>query len=518
MKRRYYQKDCKTAIQSLWNEGLNKLAAVLPTGGGKTFIFGDIIKDYLRDNPNEKVVVVSHLSILTTQNTERFKKDWDINADILQAQRMPAADARCIITTMQSFSNEDKVNLWRSQGSFWKFDPMDVGLIVVDEAHRMGSVSYTRIQDNFPDAKILGFTATPFRSNKLMTDMFDRVAYTISMQELIDKKFLVPPQLNHVPFDTSDTASMYGNMVNIYKERHDGEKAVIYVKTIEEAELLRNIFVDSGIGASAVTSKLTGAARDNLLEEFRNGRGPEVLTTVDVLTAGFDSPNIKAIFMPYKVSSVTTYLQRVGRGLRTYEGKTHCDLYVGATSPNIEKGFWEKITKQMLNQGRTDYDNFLDIMEFGENDYSAEQYTWTLDVVAMAKDVREKGGNRLHDMIVNMDFPNDMLNCFVECPPVLVGSKTKPASAGQVKYVEGLIKRKINGSLSAAEATAIINSFRKASGKVPPEEFVPSGKHKGKLYFEVPWAYWSVLKKKDRGNYLLRKYNALRASKGLKVI
>lgn len=506
---RGYQNESINGVREAFTKGVRKAACVLPTGSGKTTIFGAICKSYNERNPNKRAVVISHLSLLTSQTGDRFAEEWDIKSGVLQASKYPDTDVQTIITTMQSFSMEEKLNQWEGKSHFGigDYKRLNIGLLIIDECHRVGSDSYSDILAMFPDAHVIGFTATPFRKNKLMTNLFEEVSYTISTQELIDQKYLVPPLLNQLDFNATDQAEMFSNIINTYKTRHNGHKAVVYLKTIAEAELLRNVLVDAGISSSAVTSKLTGKRRDEVLSDFRSGGGADILTTVDVLTAGFDSPNLRAIFMPYKVGSVTTYLQRVGRGLRIDEGKTHCDVYVDNDAPSIEAGFWEKITKQMLNTGRKEYDNLEDLVEYGENDFSSEEYLWTKEVVAMARTARMKGMETLYNQIVNKEFPKEMLEVFVKDIPCTTrkGAKTKPTDK-QLWYLRD--KGFDTVGLTKQECSAMIDAHRRSQGWVPPQdEIVPSGKHKGKHFSKVPPMYWkSIAKYKGDVHNAYQKY------------
>lgn len=497
---RDYQHECKQAVFRDIGEGHKKIACVLPTGSGKTTIFGSIVEEYTRNNQGKRVIIVSHLGLLVTQTSDRMREEWGVRTGVLQADRYPKREDNTIITTMQSLRELKKILRWASSQNFYANTPasLNIGMIIIDECHYAGSESYKNIMSYFPEAVILGFTATPFRQNKLMTDIFDKVSYTKSMQDLIEDKYLVEPKLNLVPFDTTDQADMFAKMVSIYREKHSGQKAVIYLKTIEESKLCTQIFRESGITSRSVTSELTGAPRDELLADFRNGGGPDVLTTVDVLTAGFDCPNLRALFIPYRVGSVTTYLQRVGRGLRLDEGKTYCDIYAGSSSPGIEEGFWEEINKKMLIQGRKveDYDSLLDLLEYAENDMSIEQYQWTQDVVNMANEVKAKGMHRLFDMIVHEEFPREMLNTFVENPPMTTRKNAKtPPTKPQLGYL-GANNIDATG-LTKQECSAIIMGHKRANGWVPPkDEVVPEGKHRGKHFSEVPPSYWFFLSKK----------------------
>ena len=507
---RGYQSDCKRAVFDDFASGYNKLACVLPTGSGKTTIFGAICKDYTRAFPNERILIVSHLGLLVSQTGGRFRTEWGIPTGVLQGATYPKRDDKVIVTTMQSSREENKIANWaRKVGSFSSDkDRLNVGLIIIDECHYAGAKSYDTIVEHFPEAKVLGFTATPFRKNKLMTDMFDKVSYTCSAQEMIDQGYLVRPELNLVDFDTTDQVDMFSKMLTIYKERHVGTKSVIFLKTIQEANDCAMVFKAAGIKASAITSEFIGEGRDQLLNEFRLGGGPDVLTTVDVLTAGFDSPNLRSIFIPYKVGSVTTYLQRVGRGLRPHGDKKHCDIYCGSISPGIEAGYWEKITEEMLKGGKRsvdDYDDLYEMIEYAKELMSKERYEWTVEVVNVAKAVKEKGLHNIHDMMVKQQFPEEMLDVFIKFPPMVTSKNSKvPATPKQV-YV--LNKAGLNPNVTKQEASAMIMAFKRASGWVPPkDEIVPAGKHQGKHWSEVPPVYIAWTMKNNFGSDVARAY------------
>jgi superfamily II DNA or RNA helicase len=500
---RDYQKDCVDStrdafINYIQEDKQTRVLNVLPTGAGKTVIFGNIIQSFLEKRPYSRVAVVSHLGLLVSQTAQRFREDWGVESGVLQADVYPSHRDRCIVTTMQSFREVNKLKSWAHQLPMFskEINRLNIELIIVDEAHYVGSDSYEKIMSNFPTATILGFTATPFRENKLMSNFFDVVAYTISMQELIDMGYLVRPNLNLVPFQAKDEAQVYKAVIDIYSKNHQAnkDKAVVYCKTIKQAKDLRNILVEHGISSEAVTSKLTGKGRDDLLADFRNGDGPEILTTVDVLTAGFDSPNLAAIFMPWKVNSVTRYLQRIGRGLRPHPGKTSCEIYVGSDSPGVKKGFWEKVHKQTMNAGRREWDNLLDELEYGKDSMTADQYSWTMDTVNLAKDVKSKGMTGLYDMIIQKEIPQELLGNLISSPPVKSRyRKSNPATDKQKYYLQRIGVDATN--LSSHEASSIIQADMEMKGLVKKEDRVPAGKWEGTPFNKVPYMYWQILGK-----------------------
>lgn len=494
---REYQSKCRDRVLDDIKSGHQKLLVIMPTGSGKTEVFAHIIKGYIAGT-DKKAVVVSHLGLLTSQTSVRFENDHNIKTGILQASVYPNANDRCIITTMQSFRVESKVDAYarkcNKMNADWLVeDSLNIGLIIIDETHFLGSDSYDKILAQFPNAIVIGFTATPFRENKLMSNLFDKVSYTISTQELIDQRWLVPPVLHGFEHDAEDQADTLGKILKIYREKHEGDKAVIFCKSIEQAIDARMLFSNAGYQCDAVTSKVSGIARDDILKKFAESNNLNVLTTVDVLTAGFDSPRLSVIFMPYQTKSVVKYLQRIGRGLRLSEGKNRCDIYVGGSDPELDKGFWEKIQKQAVGAGHPDTDTYTEDWELYKDIMTTARYEWTAQVVAMVKGIQKRGLVALGEMVNKKEFPKALLQDFVDIPPY-APSRSARATPKQVIAVGNILRMQPHSHLTKAEAGAIIRSFKRTQGFYKEWEIVKQGKHKDKLFEEIPYTYWNILK------------------------
>jgi len=94
MKLRVYQNEAISGVKQAIEDAVQKMAVVVPTGGGKTVIFGSIVKDYIKNNPGKSAVVVSHLGLLTKQTGDRFEKDWGFSSEVLQADRIPTGKSK----------------------------------------------------------------------------------------------------------------------------------------------------------------------------------------------------------------------------------------------------------------------------------------------------------------------------------------------------------------------------------------------------------------------------------------
>jgi superfamily II DNA or RNA helicase len=248
---RDYQLDCVEAVMEDLKEN-DRIGVIQSTGAGKTEQFIEISKRYIDDNPDKIVLVLSHLSILTSQTANRYRKRIPgLSVGILQGQRQPKISDKIVIATIQSAHDETKIRKWLRGRQF------KVGLIIADECHRLISTQTFEKARKQHHAKLIGFTATPFRENTLMTNLFGTISYTISMQELIDKKRLVPFELNQIiiPRDTSSDERIMKTLA-LYLEKEKDNPAVMYWQTVEEARTARNVFESYGISCSVVTGDL----------------------------------------------------------------------------------------------------------------------------------------------------------------------------------------------------------------------------------------------------------------------
>jgi len=275
--------------------------------------------------------------------------------------------------------------------------------------------------------------------------------------------------------------------LNLVRSNHVSDKCVVFMKTIKDSDAMAEIFNKAGFKAISVTSALDDKIREKVLVDVRDNKegSHQILTSVDVLSVGFDAPHLKAIIMPYGTGSVSLYLQRIGRGLRTAPNKTHCDIYIGGADPKIEQGKWEKITKKAMEAGRTEKKE-----EIPEGMGADEFKVFTLEKKLFMDRIKKANMTNLERMIGERKFPIEFLKHLVKSKPsnVMVGKATDK----QKEIINRFIKVPSEG-LSKSEASTIIDSISKARGwkDKPVEGTVPVGIHKGKLPSQVPWAYRS---------------------------
>jgi len=503
---RDYQLECVTSVFDTFNSGASSSLCVLPMSAGKTVIVGAIFKRFLDKNPTKRAVMLSHLDILTKQNSESLDDFWGLNTGILQAQSIPTVNKNCIVSTMQSFSNESKVRWWGGLDS--------IGLCCIDEAHLYGSKSYDDIVAMLPpDCILLGVTATPFRDNKDMSSLFETTSYTISMQELIDRKQLVPPILHHMQVDDyDDKKAIHMQILSVYLSKHKGEKSIVFVKTIKECNELEQLFRIAKVNAKAITSKLIGKQRDECIKGFKsNSEGSaDVLITVNVLTAGFSSNNVRSIFLPYKIGSVSAYLQRIGRGMRLDDGKDHVDIYAGGEHPTLSQERYDRMQRAMLTAGSREREEEFEEPELPEGTQDNDSIRYDADTVATMNQLKTAGFEALATQIVSDEFPQELLGILVEtkkCQHKIRSGETPYTSEANFLERNGVQADGMN----RLDATYAISALLELKG-IPREAlYVQGGKLDGKPYSLVTGMQKKYIAPQHRNSF----YDGDRANKAL---
>jgi DNA repair protein RadD len=232
-----------------------------------------------------------------------------------------------------------------------RFNPFK--LVVVDEAHHIAAASYLKIIDAAravnPECLIFGLTATPERGDsKSLRKVFSNIADQITLGELIRAGNLVTPRCFVIDIGTQDALSHVkktaadfdmGQVAQIMdkepltdrvvsewaKVAHD-RKTIAFASTVEHAQHVSAAFVAAGYRAAVVSGETPDAERGALLRALDRG-DLQIVVNCAVLTEGFDSQPVSCIVLLRPSSHRSTFIQMVGRGLRTVDP----ELYPGVT-------------------------------------------------------------------------------------------------------------------------------------------------------------------------------------------
>ncbi len=338
---RQYQKDNKEKIYEVW-ETKRSVMLQMPTGTGKTRLFSSIIKDIESysdsNNVDISILVMVHRMELIDQIVKTLLTHYNLKSGVIQAGYRQSPELCLQVASVQTLSR--RLEKWAEK----RFD-----FIIVDEAHHVPAESYIKIINAFPDAKILGVTATPYRLNgEGFTDIFDELIVSPSVKEFIDMGVLskydyysvrpnseIQRELDKIriyqggDYTDADMTRVCDNdhiraqVVETYLKYAKGKKGIIYTINKEHNYNLCCDFRRNGIRTVAIDSNTPTEIRLKYIDDFKNGK-IDIICNVNIFSEGFDCPDIEFIQLARPTQSLSMYLQQVGRGLRIAKGKEKC--------------------------------------------------------------------------------------------------------------------------------------------------------------------------------------------------
>ena len=401
---RPYQAEAKQAILAAWDEGYRKTLLVLPTGCGKTVVFSSVTENQV--NKGHRVLIMAHRGELLDQAADKLKEASGLDSVLEKAESTSLGSFLPVtVGSVQSLAQEKR--LARFPNNYFQD-------IIVDEAHHCLSDSYKRVLDHFPNANILGVTATPDRGDmKNLGEFFDSKAYEYSMTEAIREGYLCPIKAQMIPLelDIADvgissgdfSAGEIGHALEPYLHQIAsemanycrGRKTVVFLPLIATSQKFCAMLNDAGLRAAEVNGNSDD--RSEVLADFEAGKY-DVLCNSMLLTEGWDCPSVNCIVVlrPTKIRSL--YQQMVGRGMRLSPGKTELllldflwmterhDLCRPSALISKDEAIAKKIDERMVE----DADGFhlIEAEEQAERDILAERES------ALAKQLAEMRGKK----------------------------------------------------------------------------------------------------------------------------
>ena len=329
MELRPYQQEAKDAIFDQWASGVNKTLLVLPTGCGKTIVFAKVTEDCVRNG--DRVLILAHRGELLEQAADKILQTTGLNCAVEKAEQSCLGSwFRITVGSVQSLMRETRLA---------RFPEEYFDTIIIDEAHHCISDSYQRVLGHFPEAKVLGVTATPDRGDmKNLGQVFESLAYEYTLPKAIKEGYLSPIKAVTIPLRVDLTgvgvqsgdfkAGDLGTALDPYLEQIAAEmenycmekKTVVFLPLVKTSQKFRDILVSYGFRAAEVNGE--SQDRVEVLRDFAAGKY-NVLCNSMLLTEGWDCPDVDCVVVlrPTKVRSL--YCQMVGRGTRLAPGKDH---------------------------------------------------------------------------------------------------------------------------------------------------------------------------------------------------
>lgn len=307
MELRPYQKDCIATIDA---QPPGSYLVQMATGLGKTVTFANLPRH------GERMLILSHREELVEQPRRYFDCTYGVEraGDHANGEEVVSASVQSLVRRLERFS------------------PHDFGLIVCDEAHHAAASTYRKIFGYFQPSKLIGFTATPNRGDKVrLSDVFQKIVFQRDLRWGIQNGYLcgilckrvdigydlrsvhtrngdyAPGELDEAMEGTADA------IAQAYREHAAGATLIFAVSVHQAEEIARRIK-----GAVVVTGETKDRAA--IIRAFTAGEIPCIVNCM-VFTEGTDIPRVETVIVARPTQSEALYAQMVGRGLRLYPGK-----------------------------------------------------------------------------------------------------------------------------------------------------------------------------------------------------
>lgn len=448
---RPYQREAIEAVHEHWREW-DKELLVMTTGSGKTYTAKCIMENRLQQG---SVLFMAHRDELIEQARATFGDAGKIKG--------PECDIRPItVGSVQTLVNRPRYEGFKT--------------LIVDEAHHAVSDSYQKVLAQYPDAKVLGLTATPDR--KGLGNVFEGIAYEYGLRDAVKDGYLSPIVARTIPIDidltqvktrvgdfevTGLVEALEPYLPEIAKgmvEHAMDRKTIVFLPLVRMAQEFADMLRGYGFDAQEVDGASTD--RKEKLEWFANAGRGAVMCNAMLLTEGYDCPDVDCVVVlrPTKVRSL--YSQMIGRATRLAPGKTDClildflwlstrhDLCRPASLITDNDEDAEKVSERAVEDELELFDALTDVEEQRRN--------------ALAEAIRAnaKRKARLVDPLTFFVDVNEVANC--EYVPTFPWEK-EPATEKQVRLIE---QAGINADgMCKGQASRIIDTiFRRRDAKL----------------------------------------------------
>ena len=326
---RDYQIAADAAIRERWDGGHRRASVELPTGTGKTTLFGLLCKRLLAASSRTRILILGHRFEINAQAAGRLAEMTGILVDREQAEMQASSTARMVVGSVATL-----------RGARLKSWPADhFTHVIIDESHHEAAQGYKNILAHFASSKVAGFSATLDRLDKRsVLQCPEELVYRMTIEDAIHRGWLVPIVMRHVHVEGMDLDSVgkvagdlnQGELDKVMEQ----EKVLHQIArpVIEEVGNCR-ILVFGGPGvatcqrlaevlnryregfAREVNGTTDGDLRRDTLAAHRAGEFP-ALCNVDITTEGYDDPGIVVVVLGRKTMSRSKFAQMAGRGLR----------------------------------------------------------------------------------------------------------------------------------------------------------------------------------------------------------
>jgi superfamily II DNA or RNA helicase len=334
-------------------------------------------------------------------------------------------------------------------GNAEKLQIQNVGLVIIDEAHFN---SFRKLLSSFSNAFILGVTATPLSSNiKLpMYENYNELIIGDTIQSLIDHSYLA--KATTYSYDVGLTSlkigingdytvkssdelytnlAMQEKLIHAYRAHSLGKKTLIFNNGIRTSLGVLEIFKEAGFEIKHLDNTHSNEERKEILKWFKH-KPDAILTSVGILTTGFDEPTVESIILNRATKSLTLYFQMIGRGSRKLPHKDEFSI-IDLGNNAARFGLWTNpIDWQHIFRYPEQYlENLRDDAEI-ERNFS---YKMPLELIAKFKNTLD----------INFDVEGEFKNTIAknERPKIVIDKSIEHHADMCVDNTESLLEAKL---------------------------------------------------------------------------
>lgn len=322
-------------LDELINSGESRALLVSATGTGKTYASAFA----LRHLQPKRILFLLHREQVLRSAMRSYRRVFGNSKSLgLLSGTSDESDRDFVFATIQTLSRDDVLML---------FDPCDFDIIVIDEVHRAGAMSYQKVMSYFCPQLWLGMTASPDRPDGFdIYGLFDNnIAQEIRLNQALEYDLLCPfhyfgisdVTVNGQALEEDAAFSMLTsnerlthilNQAEYFGYSGDRVKGLVFCRNKEEARTLSGMMNERGYCTLALTGEDPQNVREYAVERLVAKPGMraynerlDYILTVDIFNEGIDIPDINQVIMLRPTISPIIFIQQLGRGLRKAEGK-----------------------------------------------------------------------------------------------------------------------------------------------------------------------------------------------------
>ena len=348
IKLRDYQHKTVELLRESFRTGHRTPLVRLPTGSGKTAIAGEIINMALAKG-KKVAFIVDRIALVDQASAHLFS--IGVDHGIIQGNNPLTDYAKPVqVVSIQTMNRRRP----------WEFD-----LAIIDEAHIVFK-AHKKIINDWNNIPFIGLSATPF--SKGLGLVYDDLINSISMPELIEQGYLVDaeafgpskPDMTGVKTTGNDynkkeageranDPKLVASIVSTWQKLSNKRQTICFATNVLHSKYIVEQFKLVNVKAAHIDAYTHSDDRRETIEQFKRGE-IKILSSVGVLTTGFDAPNAEVAILARPTKSLMLHIQMIGRVLRPFEGKDKALILDHAG--NIERlGFHTDPLPETLDMG-----------------------------------------------------------------------------------------------------------------------------------------------------------------------